>query len=494
MTTTETALVTLGLGTVRGAWRDAGTPLASASFLGIPFAQPPVGALRFAAPVPTEPWEGVRDALEYGATPQRGDTGITLVPEPSVPGESTLNVNVFTPSPGDTAAQLPVIVYIHGGGYTSGSPASPWYDGRSFARHGVVMVTVSYRLGFDGFGHIEGAPSNRGVRDWIAALEWVRDHIAAFGGDPTRVTLAGQSAGGGAVLTLLGLPAAQHLFHGAWVMSGALADVSAERAVAISTRLAALAGVPATREGFASVPEERLLALQQKAGASSGNPLAGVRTLLAEGLPWGPSIDGDLITQRTLDSIQAGIGSDKPLVIGATDDEFTMTLDDARGKLRFVPVGLALSQLGMPRSTRRAYLAANTSQRHKGTGAVLGRYVTDAVFRSQVVRVAEARGATPTWTYEFSWPSPTRTWALHCLDLPFWFDSLEADGVSAIAGDDPPQALADEIHGAALSLARTGKLGWTPWSRQPGSTRVFGAPGSAPEVAEEGFASTRALI
>jgi para-nitrobenzyl esterase len=116
------------------------------------------------------------------------------------------------------------------------------------------------------------------------------------------------------------------------------------------------------------------------------------------------------------------------------------------------------------------------------------------VFRSQVVRVAEARGAAPTWTYEFSWPSPTRTWALHCLDLPFWFDSLEADGVSAIAGDDPPQALADEIHGAALSLARTGKLGWTPWSRQPGSTRVFGAPGSAPEVAEEGFASTRALI
>ena len=188
-------------------------PGASAAFLGIPFAQAPVGDLRFAAPVPPEPWEGIRDALEYGATAQRGDPGITLIPEPSVPGESTLNVNVFTPAPGETDAALPVLVYIHGGGYTAGSPASPWYDGRAFNRDGVVTVSVSYRLGFDGFGHIPGAPSNRGVRDWIAALEWVRDNIAAFGGDPSRVTIAGQSAGGGAVLTLLGMPAAQHLFH-----------------------------------------------------------------------------------------------------------------------------------------------------------------------------------------------------------------------------------------------------------------------------------------
>ena len=130
---------------------------------------------------------------------------MTLIPEPSVPGESTLNVNVFTPAPATDAA-LPVLVYIHGGGYFAGSPASPWYDGAAFNRDGVVTVSISYRLGFDGFGWIADAPMNRGVLDWLLALEWVRDNIAAFGGDPARVTIAGQSAGGGAVLTLLGMP------------------------------------------------------------------------------------------------------------------------------------------------------------------------------------------------------------------------------------------------------------------------------------------------
>ena len=164
-------------------------------------------------------------------------------------GDSTLNVNVFTPRPGEADASLPVLVYIHGGGYTSGSPASPWYDGAAFNRDGVVTVTVSYRLGFDGFGHIPGAPSNRGVRDWLAALEWVRENIAAFGGDPTRVTIAGQSAGGGAVLTLLGMLAAQGLFHAVWALSGALADVAPERARTLSAKLANLAGVAPTRTG-----------------------------------------------------------------------------------------------------------------------------------------------------------------------------------------------------------------------------------------------------
>src|SRR6187402_1889411 len=258
ITAAEAPVVTIAPGRVRGLWRGTpGTPGASAAFLGIPFAQAPVGDLRFAAPVPPEPWKGTRDALEYGATAQRGDKGITLIPEPSVPGESTLNVNVFTPAPGQTDAALPVLVYIHGGGYTAGSPASPWYDGRAFNRDGVVTVSISYRLGFDGFGHIAGAPSNRAVRDWLAGLEWVRENIEAFGGDPDRVTIAGQSAGGGAVLTLLGMPGAQHLFHAVWALSGALGDIAPERAWALSARLAKLAGVAPTREGFASVSEER---------------------------------------------------------------------------------------------------------------------------------------------------------------------------------------------------------------------------------------------
>ena len=195
---------------------------------------------------------------------QRIDPGDTLIPEPAIPGDSTLNVNVFTPAPGGDA-RLPVMVYIHGGGYVAGSPASPWYDGRSFNRDGVVTVTLSYRLGFDGFGWIDDAPANRGVLDWLCALEWVRSHIASFGGDPRRVTIAGQSAGGGAVLTLLGMPRAQGLFHRALAVSPATTDIPSARAEAIGRRLAALGGVEPTRAGLGSLPESRVQELQQLA-------------------------------------------------------------------------------------------------------------------------------------------------------------------------------------------------------------------------------------
>lgn len=488
----EGPVVQIGPGQVRGRWR--GAP-GSAAFLGIPFAQAPVGDLRFAAPVPPEPWEGVRDAVEFGATAQRGDAGITLIPEPSVPGDSTLNVNVFTPAPGDTAAALPVLVYIHGGGYVSGSPASPWYDGRAFNRDGVVTVSTSYRLGFDGFGHIAEAPSNRGVRDWLAALEWVQENIAAFGGDPGRVTIAGQSAGGGAVLTLLGMPRAQQLFHSVWSLSGALGDVPAERARTISAKLARLAGVPARREGFASVPEETLIDLQQKAAeGDSGGALDGVRAMITEGLPWGPMIDGDLLERPTTESLRTGVGADKPLVLGTTDDEFTMTTDGLARRLRFVPVSLALGKLLSDRAVRKAYLDANAPQRRKGTAAVLGRFVSDAVFRSTVLRVAEARRAAPTWVYRFEWASPTRGWALHCLDVPFWFDCLDVDGVETIAGSAPPRALADAVHGAAAAFVRDHEPGWPEWASAPGVTRIFGGEASRPDIEADGYASVRALL
>ncbi len=492
-TATHDVVVTIDSGAVRGRWR--GTPGAagsSAAFRGIPFAQAPVGALRFAAPVPVEPWEGTRDALAYGATAQRGDTGPTLIPEPSVAGESTLNVNVVTPDP--TAAALPVLVWIHGGGFVAGSPASPWYDGAAFARAGIVTVAISYRLGFDGFGHIAGAPSNRGVLDWLAALEWVQRNIAAFGGDPARVTIAGQSAGGGAVLTLLALPAAQHLFHAAWALSGAIADVPQARAVELSENLARLADVSADRDGFAAVEEESLRRLQDAAATPlTDDPMAGLVSLLHDGLPWGPVVDGDLLTEPTLDALRAGVGADKPLVLGSTDDEFTMATDAARGRLRFVPAQLALGRLGVDRATRRAYLAANAPQRRKGTAAVLGRFVTDRVFRSTVLRVAEARASAPTWVYRFTWASPTRRWALHCLDVPFWFDCLADEHVAAIAGDSPPQALADDLHGAAVSLITSGGPGWEAWSERAGATRVFDGE-SRGRIIDDGYSEVRALV
>ena len=170
-----------------------------------------------------------------------------------------------------------MLVYIHGGGYFAGSPASPWYDGASFNRDGVVTVSVSYRLGFDGFGWIEDAPHNRGVRDWLLALEWVRDNIANFGGDPSRVTIAGQSAGGGAVFTLLGMPAAQPLFHSAYCDLRRARRTHPRAAEELGRSLAAEAGVAPTRAGLSTVSEERLMKVQNKVtgmegGLAGGNP------------------------------------------------------------------------------------------------------------------------------------------------------------------------------------------------------------------------------
>ncbi|WP_256728899.1 carboxylesterase/lipase family protein [Microbacterium oleivorans] len=477
-------------GRVRGRRRADGT----VAFLGIPYAQPPVGPRRFGAPEPVTGWDGVRDALEYGATPQRGDHGATLIPEPSIPGDDTLSVNVFAATAPGSAAR-PVLVYIHGGGFVQGSPASPWYDGAAFARAGIVVVTVSYRLGFDGFGLIPGAPTNRGVRDWLAALEWVRANIAAFGGDPDDVTIAGQSAGGGAVLTLLGMPAAQHLFRRGLAMSSALTVVAPARAAALTTRLADRLGVAPTRAGFAAVDELAVLhAQQQMATERTGGVLSWVRARLADGLSWGPVVDGDLVPRPTLDAIAGGVGADKQLVLGTTDDEFTMITDGLADRLRAVPAALALALLGVRHGARWRYIRANGEQRRRGTAAFLGRYATDRLFRETVPRVADARGGSATWAYRFTWPSPTRRWALHCLDVPFWWDRLDAPGVAAVAGEDPPRSLADDMHGAAVSFVRDHDPGWPAWGERPGATRIFGGPVTPDPLDADGYASVRALI
>lgn len=205
MTRTE---VTLSTGRVRGA--GLGDVV---RFYGIPYAEDPVGDLRFAAPARREPWAGVRDATRPAATAQRlRFDPDPAIPEPIVAGSDILHVDVWAPAEG---GPHPVLVWIHGGGWESGSSHQPWFDGSTFARRGIVVVSVGYRLGVEGFTPFPDAPDNRGLLDWIAALEWVRDEIAAFGGDPGRVTVSGQSAGGGAVLCLLGSPPAAGLFRAA---------------------------------------------------------------------------------------------------------------------------------------------------------------------------------------------------------------------------------------------------------------------------------------
>lgn len=474
---TEHVEVTTRAGRVRGAWvptTGTGAHARSAAFRGIPFAEPPVGDLRFAAPVPKAPWDGMLDALEFGATAQRGGPGVTLIPEPSIAGDSTLNVNVHTPTP-QTAADgtgLPVLVYIHGGGYFAGSPASPWYEGRNFNRDDVVTVTLSYRLGFDGFGWIDGAPSNRGIRDWLLALEWVQENIAAFGGDPGRVTIAGQSAGGGAVLTLLGMEQAQHLFHGVYCISGALADVSAARSRTFGRKIAARAGIEPTLDGFRTLSEDQLLELQKAATKISPSSMS---TIIEDGLPLGPVVDGDLLLRPTRESLRAGIGADKPLVMGTTDDEFTMAMEGAAKVLRWVPTGMLLGRLGVPKDRRAAYLAANTDVVARGKTHLAGRTLTDRMFRTAVLDVAADRGDAPTWLYRFAWPSGHFGFAEHCLDVPFFFDCLDGPAMEPLAGPHPPQALADELHAAAVAFVAHGDPGW-PRHGTDGVARVWDVP------------------
>ena len=473
----DAPVVRTAAGRVRGFWRGD-----CATFTGIPYAAPPVGELAFRAPRPHPAWDGVRDATAQGATPQRGGTGATLIPEPSVPGSSTLNVNVFTPDPAP-GADLPVLVYVHGGAYASGSIASPWYDGAAFARDGVVTVTLSYRIAFPGFGWVRGSEQNRGVRDWILALEWVQENIRSFGGDPSRVTLAGQSAGGGAVLTLLGIPAAHHLFHAAWCMSPTMSLIGRHEALALGDALAGSLDAPNSAAGFGGV-DAGVLSRAQVPLVAASRGLGGLRRSVSSGLHLGPTVDGDLIDRPTLAALRGGSGRRIPLVIGSADDEFTMILDPYARYLRFVPAAPVLALLGLDASRSRAYRAANPDV--NGTTARLGRYVSDMGFRRHVRRVGDAREASNTWGYRFSWRSPVRGWAFHCLDVPFFFDVLGAHGVAAVAGDDPPQALADEIHGSAVRFITSHAAGWATWP----SARVFD---EAPGTIAEGYAGVRPL-
>src|SRR5262245_2547741 len=436
------------------------------AFRGIPYARPPVGALRFGAPEREEPWVGVRSAREFGSSaPQRP----LALPLPGMDvgacDEDCLFLNVTTPALG--GGRRPVLVWIHGGGFVIGSGSQPLYDGAALAARGdVVVVTINYRLGPLGFLYLrelcpdlEGAAGNAGLRDQVAALEWVRENAAAFGGDPGQVAIFGESAGGMSVATLLGMPSARGLFARAIAQSGAAHNVhSRETATRVAEELLAELELPRARAARAlrELPPDKLLDLHQQTVLRLGSS-AGM-------LPFQPLVDGESLPGQPLEALRDGHSAGVELLIGTTRDEWRLFqfLDAGLGKLDdegLVKRIAARDPAADARAIAEVYRAARPTAR---PADLLFAVETDRVFRVPAIRVAEARAPHPgdTFMYRFDWESPALGGALgacHAIDLPFVFGAIGAPGAELFAGKGPEaQRLCERTMDAWIAFARSG--------------------------------------
>lgn len=467
-------VVTTAKGAVRGL-RQGDT----LTFLNIPYAAPPRGAGRFAPPQPHQPWDGVRDATVPGPNAPQSERklgNVDMTPYFGTGwsrGEDYLTVNVFTPAA--KGGDLPVMVFVHGGGFVAGSTRSAMYDGSAFARDGVVLVTLNYRLGIAGFLDIPGAPANRGLLDVVAALRWVKANIAAFGGDPHNVTLFGQSAGATTVGGVLATPEAAGLFRRAIVQSGSgLGAFTTEQAARVTKAAAEALGIEPHVDAFADISDERLVeAASQLAGIdlrteTHGDPLIGLS-------PFSLVLD-----TQPAESVAAGLSADVDLLVGTNTEE---------GNLYLVPVGKYATSTAADVDEAAARSHPNPAQlvetyrksRPEASFAELrSAIMADALFGAGSRALAGAHAAHPesaTYTYEFAWRSQAldgELGATHAVELPFVFDLTdrpELNGPGALLGPDkPPADLATRVHETWIRFARTGDPGWDPYDTERRAT------------------------
>ena len=469
------------------------------AFLGIPYARAASGRLRFRAPQLPEPWPGIRDCFEPGqGAPQRSALpqwmqGITG--NPRATGEDCLRVHVFTPAA--DAGKRPVLVWIHGGGFAFGAGSAPIYDGARLAReHDVVVVTLNYRLGALGFAQLDtvarGGPfdSNVGLRDQLAALAWVREHAAAFGGDASNLTVFGESAGAMSIAALLGSPLARGLFRRAICQSGAAHHVSSrERAARMAyALLRALDLTAAQAERLCDVPLASLVDAQLRAAASMPAPW-GL-------LPWQPALDDDTLPEPPLDAIAAGSARGVPLLLGTNRDEYNLFL--LNGAVR------AMDEARLRTVITRVIGAERMADGHSLYRELLPRalpvecwslFQTHRVFRAPAERLADlAVTHTPAvYSYLFTWSpplAPRRVGACHALEIPLVFGSYRRPLLRPLFASAGP--LSRAMQASWIAFARGGAPADAGWRAH--------RPGAAPHVlgardprALECFEQARAL-
>ncbi len=514
-------LVGIESGQVRGAERRGAW-----TFAGIPYAAPPTGSRRWRPPIASEPWAGIRDCSAFGPiAPQApGLVEMALAGEPTAQSEDCLSLNVWTP--GLDGGKRPVMVWVHGGSFLSGSGSGILYRGGLLARErDVVVVTVNYRLGLLGFlAHpalgddgqpwLDGRPwtgvGNWGLADQVAALHWVRENISAFGGDPANVTLFGESAGGMSVATLMTVPAARGLFHRAIVQSGPPYVHSVEWASDQAEKVARHLEVACTRSTLEQVPSDQLVAgfgdFTARPGADDDS-----------GLPLRPVVGEGLVPTEPEEAMAAGVAADLPLIIGTTRDESSFFavgderlrgIDDTglrRWLRRLSPDPVAIEDLLSTVATVRQSRGEPTSPRDLWVAIS-----SEFVFRVPTHRFAthHAAAAAPgigTYGYLFTWDSPAfggTLGACHALDLPFVFGSVHHPAVQVFSGggedafalssvmreswtafarsSDPDGASLDGGTGIAVAEMGLGPGGpgetapWTPWEPTRRPTTVLG--------------------
>lgn len=479
------ATVETTAGRVRGT-RESGVH----AFKGIPYAHSTAGAGRFMPPRKPQPWTGVRDATALGPrSPQLLSSFHGQVPpevevmdrnEPM--SEDCLVLNVWTAGLRD-GRRRPVMLWLHGGGYTSGSGGFICYDGTELARrHDVVAVTINHRLSVLGYLYLAGIggeryaqSSNLGNLDIIAALEWVRDNIAEFGGDPGNVTLFGQSGGGGKVSSLMAMPAAKGLFHRAIVQSGAdvrgLSREAADRTARMY--LSRLGVTPDRLDALHQLSFERLLAVTA--------PEAGPPLMLA------PVVDGHSLPTDPFDPVAPALSAHVPLLIGTVETEVAFfhgqmldPMDDAElhARIKRTVAGASDAQVD-------ALIAAYRAGRPHDSNTDLYLIIaSDATFRAGVITEAErkaAQGTAPVYQYYFTWRSPVRGGklrAFHTLEIPFVFDNVDAAQSMTGTGQDR-YLLARRMSGAWAAFARSGDPNhpllphWAPFDTARRATMVF---------------------